>query len=390
MSIESDPSLIDTALRPRLLSAENPNGERGRGGMVGNGRKGSPAIWLEPETTSTIADIDGPGTLRHCWFTIPQMAPQFMRAVAIHVYYDGRPEPSISVPLLDFCGLALGRPAHYESALTMSPEGRGFINVMPMPFRRHIRIEITNSSKARIRLYYQLTYTEQDHLPEAAGYLHALFRRENPTTLRRDYVILEGLKGPGRYLGAVIGINVIDGGSWYGEGEVKIYLDGDKDYPTICSTGLEDYVGTGWGMGVHHTRYAGVPVIVKPPEGQQNMPDVVSFYRWHVVDPMVFESACRVTIQQIGAHRFRAGQEEDLKRYLETNPPATAIEARGDFIASGLWERVDDYCSTAFAYCRGPQAVPRLDAALATAGIQRRPYEPADPAEARLAALLGQ
>ena len=383
-----DVSRIELRSRPTMLSAENPRGERGRGGTAGSGRKGSPAIWLEARATATIADIDGPGVVRHMWFTIPPMRPELMRSVLIHVFYEGASKPSISTPLLDFCGLALGRPAHHDSAFTVSPEGRGFINLMPMPFRRHLRIEIENGSDARLRLYYQLTCTREEVAAEA-GYLHAQFRRESPTTLGRDYVILDGLRGPGRYLGTVVGIRVIDPGTWYGEGEVKIYLDGDDELPTICGTGLEDYVGTAWGMGSFHTQFSGVPIVVEVPGRPQNMPEFVSFYRWHVVDPIVFEHDCRVTIQQIGANRFLIGEEAQALRYEQTNPPATALGPRGGFAAVGLYERVDDYSSTAFVYCAEPQPVARADAGLASAGVQRAEHEKPDADETRLARLLG-
>jgi hypothetical protein len=234
-----------------------------------------------------------------------------------------------------------------------------------MPFRKQIRMELTNAGGGPVLLFYQVDYTLVPELPEDAGYLHATFRRENPTTMKEDFVIAEGLRGPGRFLGCVVGVRVLDEGAWYGEGEVKVYRDGDDAFPTICGTGLEDYVGTAWGMGAHHAIYAGAPLEVRRPGGGPQ-PDFVGFYRWHLPDPIVFEREMRVTLQQIGYALFREGQEEEFGRYKASHPAAgrgwTADLSNG-VIGQGIVERVDDYCATAFVYCREPQAVVRADVA---------------------------
>jgi hypothetical protein len=200
-------------------------------------------------------------------------------------------------------------------------------------------------------------------------------------------VITEGLRGPGRFLGCVVGVRVLDTGAWYGEGEVKVYRDGDEDLPTICGTGLEDYVGTAWGMGAHAAPYGGAPLVIGSDERTGPLgsnPDFVGFYRWHVPDPIVYRTDVRVTIQQIGAAFFGAGQEDDLAAYEETHPPAGEgwrRDAAPGLLAWGIVERVDDYCATSFVYCREPQAVPRVDVAAACADIGRRDYETASPFE---------
>ena len=231
-----------------------------------------------------------------------------MRALFLEVFYDGANEPSVSVPCLDFFGLPHGRPVAYDSALTAAQEGRGFNSYVPMPFDRSIRIELVNGAPRPTILYYQVDYTLQPDLPDDLGRLHVSFRRENPTVLRRDFVIADGLRGPGRFLGCNVGVRVIDHGAWYGEGEVKIYRDGDDELPTICGTGLEDYVGSAWGMGAHSAPYGGAPLVVG--DGSGPNPDFVGFYRWHVPDPVMFERSLRVTIQQIGAMFFLDGQEQ--------------------------------------------------------------------------------
>jgi hypothetical protein len=233
-----------------------------------------------------------------------------------------------------------------------------------------------------VTLYYQVDYTLQPELPAGLGYLHVEFRRENPTVMRRDFVITEGLRGPGRFLGCAIGVRIIDHANWYGEGEVKVYRDGDTDLPTICGTGLEDYVGTAWGMGAHHAPYGGVPLCLSEhgdlAEGMGTQPDFVGFYRWHVPDPIMFRDSLKVTIQQIGARFFLQGEDEALARYHETNPIAgegLMEDLPAAVLAGGIWERVDDYSCTAYVYCTEPQSVAPVDVAAATADIARRPYE---------------
>jgi hypothetical protein len=374
-----DPSRLDLSLESRAITFENPTGERGAGGASYGGRKGSPWRMIAPGATRTLADIRGPGTIRHVWCTVPPAPPDQLRALMLDVFYDDLEEPSVSVPLLDFFGAPHGRPVDYASLLTVIAEGRGFNAYFPMPFRDRIRVELRNESLGTTQLYFQIDYTLHEELPADAAYLHVTFRRENPTTMRDDFTIVDGLSGPGRFLGCVVGVRPIDGGRWYGEGEVKVYLDGDRELPTICGTGLEDYVGSAWGMGAHAGPYAGAPLDVRPPESDMfTIPDYVGFYRWHIPDPIVFASELRVTIQQIGAAWFAPGEEEHADAYFAGNPPAgrgLLHNALPGMAVMGIAERIDDYSAAAFVYCQTPQAVPRVVAALATANIDRRPYE---------------
>jgi len=381
-----NPARIDIGLDCRSINFENPTGERGGGGKAAKGRKGAPSKMLAPGETIVLADIAGPGRIRHIWMTFPPARPEEMRAMWMEVFYDGAKEPSISVPCLDFFGLPHGRTSPYFSALTSVQEGRGFNAHYPMPFARHIRIELTNANSKPVIFYYQVDYT-LEAVDRSEGYLHVLFNRENPTTLKRDFVIASGLKGPGRLLGCVVGIRVFqDGMHWYGEGEVKIYRDGDSEFPTICGTGLEDYVGSAWGMDRHTALYAGVPIqVARPvaPPARPPMPDFVGFYRWHLTDPMIFRDSFRMTIQQIGAvsGKAHAGGKELLGKYeLAGNGWITAgPEAKGtpyeDFIG-GIAERKDDYCAAAFLYLSDVQSVPRLNVRAATQDIGLLDYEP--------------
>ena len=371
-----NPAYVDPTLDSRAATFENPTGARGSGGSGHGGRKGAPKRLLQPGERVVLADIEGPGVIRHIWMTFPPARPERMRALYLDVFYDDAAEPSVSVPCLDFFGLPHGRTVAYASALASAQEGRGFNSYVPMPFDARVRVELVNGSTRRTMLYYQIDYTLQPSLPEHLGRLHASFRRENPTTMRQDFVIADGFHGPGRFLGCNVGVRVVDAGAWYGEGEVKIYRDGDTDLPTICGTGLEDYVGSAWGMGAHHAQFGGAPLIVEP--GGTPNPDFVGFYRWHVPDPVMFERELRVTIQQIGAMFFAAGEEVALEEYERTHPVAGegwVREVGRGLLAWGIAERVDDYCATAFVYCLEPQAVPRLDLEAALADIERRDYE---------------
>ena len=378
----TQPAWIDTSIDSRAATFENPTGARGAGGTAHGGRKGAPDRWIQPGERVVLADVAGPGIVRHVWMTVMPARPERLRAQVLEVWYDDLDEPSISVPALDFFGLSHGRPVPYASALATAQEGRGFNSYVPMPFGSRIRIEYVNASDVPVDLYYQVDYTLQPELPAELGRLHVTFRRQNPTVQREDFVIAAGLRGPGRFLGCNVGVRTIDACDWYGEGEVKVYRDGDTTHPTICGTGLEDYVGTAWGMGPHHAPYAGAPLHVARPaiggEPAATVPDFVGFYRWHVLDPIVFERELTVTIQQIGAKGFREGEEEALAAYERTNPVAGRGWVRGvaGMLAWGITERVDDYCATAFVYCTETQPVPRVDVAAATADLARREWEP--------------
>jgi hypothetical protein len=385
MHLFDDPSRIDATLDCRSVSFENPTGARGAGGTVAGGRKGAPNRRVAAGEKVVLADLAGPGRVRHIWMTFMAAPPEEMRAVTLEVFYDGRTEPSIAVPVLDFFGLPHGRLTHCVTALTAVQEGRGLNAYFPMPFAKHIRMELTNAGTRPILLYYQVDYTLEPVAADA-GYLHVSFRRENPTTLKRDFVIADGIKGPGRFLGCVVGVRVSpDDMIWYGEGEFKLFRDGDTTHPTICGTGLEDYVGTAWGMGQHTALYQGAPLVVAPPApadaARAPKPDFVGFYRWHLTDPLTFEREMKATIQQIGALMAPKGAEhlteEWGKRYqLAGNGWITGGDlANTPIHAFGLAERVDDYCAAAFIYAREPQSVPRVDIAAATADIGRRSYE---------------
>lgn len=378
-----DPAAIDPSVDSRSVSFENPTGGRGSGGTTHKGRKGAPSGRVGPGEKVVLCDLAGPGRVTHIWMTVPPGMPEQIRSVVVEGFYNGEEYPSISAPMLDLFGVPHGRPVSFTSALATMQEARGFNLHVPMPFQDSLRLELTNHGAMPIELYYQVDYVlcavEQ-------SYLHVSWRRENPTTLGRDMVISEGIRGPGRFLGCNVGVRVLDDGIWYGEGEVKIFRDGDRDHPTICGTGLEDYVGTAWGMGPHAGLWAGAPLDVRRDRGQVQ-PDMVGFYRWHVPDPIMFSEDLRVTIQQIGAAMFFAGQEDDFESFAASHP----VAGRGwwrvpGLTASGIVERVDDYCATAFVYATTPQSVCPVDPVVATADLGRLEYEQPDWMEMLFAA----
>jgi hypothetical protein len=382
----TNPAFIDPSYDCRAVTFENPTGARGSGGRAANGRKGAPSRRIRAGERVVLADLEGPGVIRHFWLTMLPAPPERLRALMLEVFYDGAAEPSISVPVVDFFGLPHGRQVPMKSAVMSVLEGRGYNSYAPMPFREGVRVEVVNEAARGTILYYQLDYSLHAELPLEIGYLHVTFRRENPTTLRQDFVIADGFEGPGRFFGCNVGVRVIDAGDWYGEGEMKAYIDGDGEFPTICGTGLEDYVGSAWGMGRFDSLYSGAPLRVK--EGEEpggptieGNPDFLSFYRWHLLDPIMFQRELKVTIQQIGSAFFPAGQEAALEAYEKTNPVAGEGWIR-DMVpglhAWGIAERVDDDCATAYVYCARPQPVPRVDVGGALADIERRPYEMAN------------
>lgn len=344
----------------RWASPENPRGEKGRGGQSNGGRKGSPTIAIPAGSSAVLAEARGhSGMIRRIWMTIPDRSPRMLRGLRLDIYWDGAQRPAVSAPLGDFFGVGLGQMAQFESALFSNPEGRSFNSVVPMPFRTAMRVVLTNESGRDLpELFYDIDYTLGDKHPPGALYFHAHWRRENPTTVQRDYEILPRVAGRGRYLGTNVGV-IVDretySTTWWGEGEVKIYLDGDTDFPTIAGTGTEDYIGTAWGQGRFAHLYQGSPVA-----DEQNFR--WCFYRYHVVDPVYFQRDVRVTMQQIGylADHSRGALVRTGRKIYRAGPGRVEKDLRED----GKFERADDWSSCAYFYLDRPENnLPPLDAA---------------------------
>ena len=245
------PYLLDTGLVSRSISFENPSGAPGEGGKqaspLGVGRKGSPARSVKPGEEVQLCDIQGPGTIRHIWMTTAQ-EPVNQRAMILRVWWDDQQHPSIECPIGDFFGFAHGKIMPYQSAVHSVGSTGGRNIWLPMPFAKRVKMTFLNEGKQDVPLFYQIDYTIGDQHPADFGRLHVLFRRENPTTEKQDFELLPLRKNKGRFIGSVIGIRNLHPEQWWGEGEIKVFLDGDKDFPTICGTGSEDYVGLAWGI----------------------------------------------------------------------------------------------------------------------------------------------
>jgi hypothetical protein len=325
-----DPPLyvVETQLETRSISFENPTGARGAGGQAANplgvGRKGAPARMLAPGEEVQLCDIEGSGTIRHIWMTTLN-APVFLRGTVIRAWWDGQEHPSIECPLGDFFGFAHAKVVAYQSAVHSVGRNNALNIWLPMPFTKRARITLTNENPARMPLWYQVDYTLGDAHEANVGRLHTLFRRENPTTEKKDFELLTKRTSAGRFIGTVMGIRVEDE-KWWGEGEVKMYLDGDGEFATIVGTGSEDYVGLSFGMQDTPFLYHGCSL---------NDNGFISMYRWHLPDPVYWKEDIRVTIQQIG----HLGTSFNMDEYMNQ-----------------LYERQDDWSAATFWYEPVPSA----------------------------------
>jgi hypothetical protein len=274
-----------------------------------------------------------------------------LRGLRLRMYWDGSETPAVDVPFGDFFCHNVGRMATFENVYFSSPEGRSFNCVIPMPFQTGMKIVVTNESGTHLSaLYYEVNYTLGDAHPPETLYFHAHWNRENPTTFGRDFELLPKIEGRGRFLGVNVGV-VADTGkyfkSWWGEGEVKIFLDGDTQYSTLCGTGTEDYIGTGWGQGQYANLYQGCHLA-------DHEAFEYAFYRFHTPDPIYFHSDIRVTIQQIGCWDPSTigqlhGKGNPLFHGDAPIDTAAAVEAN----SYGLFERQDDWSSCAYFFLGG-------------------------------------
>lgn len=333
----------------RSVNAENRTGEKGRGCMassvLGPSRKGSPCLLnLAPGSVTELCDIQGPGMIRHIWITVDDRTDErnrfLLRDLVIRMYWDGESSPSVEVPLGDFFCNGFGETYPVTSSLVCVATLRGYNCYFEMPFSSRAVITVENQhANAVPAFFYQIDYTLGDEVSSSDFRFHATWRRENPTVLRQDYIILDNVKGRGAYLGTFISLSSLSR-YWWGEGEVKFYVDGDDEYPTLCSTGMEDYFGGSWSFARHEDGktiettfsypYCGYPFYSKEDRSLYNayhnddVPPMRAFYRWHEKDPVFFSEDLRVTLQQIGTCH------------------------------SGIFERSDDVSSVAYWYQSEP------------------------------------
>ncbi|NLF31103.1 MAG: DUF2961 domain-containing protein [Planctomycetes bacterium] len=299
--------------KTRSISPENFTGEKGAGGMategtgarcardLGRGWKISPSVRIEAGATFTMADIAGPGALQQIWMT--PTGP--WRFSILRIWWDDSPTPSVECPVGDFFAMGWGVFAPLSSLAVCVNPGSAFNCYWEMPFRRRCRMTMTNIADEAMTLYYQVNYTLTD-VPDDAAYFHAQFRRVNPLPYGEVYTLLDGVAGQGHYVGTAMSWGVNNAG-WWGEGEIKFYLDGDGEFPTICGTGTEDYFCGSYNFENRQTHqyqefttpYAGMPVVIRP-DGVYRSQQRFGLYRWHIADPIRFQHDLRVTIQALG------------------------------------------------------------------------------------------
>lgn len=280
----------------RWNSFENPEAIKGAGGQENKGAKGHAFDQVGAGKTITLLNVKGAGIINRIWLTISDRSPIMLRSLRIDMYWDGTDKPAVSAPLGDFFGVGLGQCVPFENELFSDPEGRSFNCYIPMPFKKGARITVTNESDKDLRsLFYDVNLIQPSQSNDDILYFHAYWNRQLKTVLTKDYEIVPRIEGMGRFLGVNMGVqtNPIYEDTWWGEGEVKIYLDGDTDYPTLIGTGTEDYIGTGWGQGTYAHRFQG-SLIADSKKGS------FAFYRYHIPDPVYFYQDIKVTIQQIG------------------------------------------------------------------------------------------
>lgn len=344
--------------KTRSISPENFTGEKGKGGMatlddkdirnkanaanaardLGQGWKVNPFIIIKPGETFTLAEIDGSGAIQHIWMT-PTGNWKFS---IIRMYWDDETEPSVECPIGDFFAMGWNEYAPLNSLAICVNPGSAFNCYWQMPFRKKCRITMENiNDKDEMRLYYQIDYTLTD-VPDDAAYFHAQYRRSNPNETS-DYTILDNVKGKGQFVGVYMAWGVNNNG-WWGEGEIKFFMDGDTKFPTICGTGTEDYFCGSYNFdreGKYKefcTPYSGLHQVIKP-DGAYRSQQRFGLYRWHILDPIRFEKDLKVTIQDLG---WRHGG-----RYLPQKSDISSVafwyqtDPHGKFPKLPKWEEIE-------------------------------------------------
>ena len=306
--------------KSRSISPENFNGAKGGAGKatsgtgagaareLGQGWKISPSVDIAAKTTFTLAEISSSGSIQHIWMT----PTGNWRFSILRMYWDDEVTPSVEVPVGDFFGMGWGQYASLQSLAICVNPGSAFNCYWPMPFRKKCRITLENIDDKPMTVYYQIDYLETD-IPSDAGYFHAQFRRVNPLPYKSVITLLDSVHGQGQYVGTYLAYGVHNNG-WWGEGEIKFYMDGDTEWPTICGTGTEDYFCGSYdfdtqsknasGVTESHyttftTPYSGLAQVIRP-DGHYTSQERFGLYRWHITDPIRFQKGLRVTIQALG------------------------------------------------------------------------------------------
>lgn len=352
-------------VQTRWISFENTGTGRGQAGLENQGAKGHAFDTLASGETKTLLDATGSGTIGRIWMTISDRSPEMLRSLWIRIYWDDAEQPAVSAPFGDFFGVGLGRRTPFECALFTDPEGRSFDCFIPMPFRTAARITLTNTSEKPLpHLFYDVDLLlGVEHTPETL-YFHTHWRRESPNALGQDFTILPYVPGSGRFLGCNLGIVTDEryAGAWWGEGEIKVWF-GDEVHPTLCGTGTEDYIGTGWGQGIYAHRTQGCLIADKATREW-------AFYRYHLDDPIYFDDGCRVAIQTIGGGGLAevlafqqqgvplipVSLSDDVKPFCKLMDLPQPVDLTDPSLPQGwcnFW-RQDDWSGTAYFYLDTP------------------------------------
>ncbi|MAZ53649.1 MAG: hypothetical protein CMO31_06495 [Trueperaceae bacterium] len=335
----------------RSISAENPTGEKGKGGMahegfgakaatdLGQGWKVSPAVWIDPHSTFTIAEIDGPGAIQSIWLA----GDPVRRECILRMYWDDQNHPSVECPISDFFAVPWEKFCQINSIPVSVNPNNGVNCYWEMPFRKSARITIENRTDEKVACYYQINYTLTD-ISEDVAYFHAQFRRSNPLSYKEVHTLIDGIVGKGHYVGTAIGWGVHNNG-WWGEGEIKFFLDGDGKFATIVGTGTEDYFGGAYNWDVdgrytpYSTPYLGMQQ-VSPGGEAYNAVQRFAMYRWHVMDPIRFDEDLRVTIQALGWRsraKTRHGSTKTLQSIEERQNDRRYLPLQDDISSVAIW-----------------------------------------------------
>lgn len=310
---------MSSGVQTRWASPENPEGAKGEGAKENNGAKGHAFDTIAAGDSLDLLNVKGAGKVTRIKLTTDDRSPKMLRSLRIEMYWDGASTPAVSAPLGDFFGLALGKTTSFENALFANPEGRSFVATLPMPYKKGGRIVVHNDSEEDLgHIFYDVEFEKWEEAPKDMLYFHAYWHRNTPD-LGKDFEILPELKGNGKYIGTNIGINADPayGNHWWGEGEIKFFLDGDDPYPSLVGTGVEDYIGTAWGQGEFQNRTEGS--LIADWENLQ-----WAFYRYHLEDPVYFHNNLRIQIQQIGG-----GPLNEVRQIFENGAPMDPISVDG-------------------------------------------------------------
>jgi len=347
-------------------SPENLNGNKGKGGAENGTAKGHAFDAIDAGATKSLLDVQGTGIINRIWITIDDRSPEMLRSLKVEIFWDGEAKPAVSVPFGDFFATALSKTATFQNSLFASPEGRSFVCHIPMPFKNGAKVVVVNESAKKLaHIFFDIDFQRLKTWQPGFMYFHAYWHRDTATTVGQDFELLPAITGKGRYLGASIGINSnpVYGDAWWGEGEVKMFTDGDNTLPTIVGTGTEDYIGTGWGQGQFVNNYSGC--LISDSKQKQ-----WAYYRYHVPDPIFFNSAMRVTLQQVGGNSV--DKVAALVKSHVNLVPVSIDNNKGfhqiykkDGVALGAGEasdgwvnfyRSDDVSSTAYFYLDKPSS----------------------------------